>query len=131
MFVLLPLFALFVGWFYNRRKYYYTQHAIFSIHFHSFYFLIFPFLNLLSFLLVPDISVDTAVKSPGKFAWEWSTPGILALLLTFVYLVAALKNVYRQSLWLSLLKAIAISILYIISIILAFGIIAVIAFLRG
>ncbi len=47
MFVLLPLFALYVGLLYSRRKYYYVNHAIFSVHFHSFVFLFFLFLLLI------------------------------------------------------------------------------------
>jgi len=38
MFALLPVFALFIYWLHSRKKYYYAQHIIFSIHFHSFLF---------------------------------------------------------------------------------------------
>jgi hypothetical protein len=117
MFVLLPLFALFTSWFYSRKEYVYTQHAIFSIHFHSFMFLLF-----LLFLLIGKL-----------FDNQWS--GIflaaISLLLVFVYLVAALHGMYRQNFWLSLGKAAAICILYTIAIILAFGVIMLLAFLQA
>ena len=51
MFVLLPLFALFVSMlygFYNKQKYLYSQHAIFTLHYHSFVFLAFLVLYLLT-----------------------------------------------------------------------------------
>jgi hypothetical protein len=101
MFVLLPLFALYVGWFYPRKKYYYVNHAIFSVHFHSFVFLFFLFLLLLS-LLIP---------------WHWAGMILAAISPApiFVYLVAALRGMYRQSVAISLLKAMAISVLYAIT----------------
>lgn len=98
MFVLLPLFALYVGWFYSRKKYYYVQHAIFSVHFHSFVFLLF----LVCFLL--------AKIAPEP--WGPIIVMVIAFLLIFVYLVAALYGMYGQSFWRSLLKGIAISLLY-------------------
>ena len=105
MFLLLPLFALYVGLFYSRKKYYYVNHAIFSVHFHSFVFLLMLFFILLSKLI------------PG----EWTTPilALLAIPLSFIYLVAALHGMYGQSFWSGLLKGIGISLLYIITLSLA------------
>jgi len=101
MFVLLPLFALYVGWFYPRKKYYYVNHAIFSVHFHSFVFLFFLFLLLLS-IVIP---------------WHWA--GIILAAISpvpiFIYLVAALRGMYGQTFGMSLLKAVAISVLYAVT----------------
>jgi hypothetical protein len=105
MFVLLPLFALYVGWFYNRKKYYYVNHAIFSVHFHSFVFLLFLVFALLARIL------------PGD--WTEIILGLLGILLTFVYLVAALHGMYGQSFWLGLLKGISITLLYIVTLAIA------------
>ena len=115
MFVLLPVFALFVGWFYSRKKYFYVQHAIFSVHFHSFVFLLF-----LLFLLLSKII-------PGD--WTGLILAGISLLLVFVYLVTALHGMYGQSFWLSLFKAFVISLLYVLSIILAMGLVVVFSFL--
>ena len=101
MFVLLPLFALYVGWFYPRKKYYYVNHAIFSVHFHSFVFLFFLFLLLLSIVI------------PGH--WAGVILAAISPLPIFIYLVAALRGMYGQSLGMSLLKAVAISVLYAIT----------------
>lgn len=105
MFVLLPLFALYVGWFYDRRRYYYVNHAIFSVHFHSFVFLFFLLLLIVNALI------------PG----EWT--GFILIAITpipvFIYLVAALHGMYGGSWGRSLLKALGITVLYSITFIVA------------
>jgi Protein of unknown function (DUF3667) len=103
MFLILPLFALYVGWFYSRKKYYYVNHAIFSVHFHCFLFL------LLLLLLVLDKVI------PG----DWTELVLVAVIfpvVAFVYLVAALHGMYGQSFWLALAKGLAISLLYFITV---------------
>ncbi len=114
MFILLPLFALLLLMFYGRRKNTYVGHLIFSIHFHSFAFL----LLMISFILS---SIFTS------FAF-----GIIILCLTlillFIYLVIALKNVYRQSLVLSILKAMATSMLYILLLVMSLTVWALVIF---
>jgi hypothetical protein len=98
MFILLPLFALYVGWFYSRKQYFYVNHAIFSVHYHSFVFLLFLF-----FLLLGKIFPGT--RAEIAFA-------LFSLLLTFLYLVAALRGMYRQPVWLCFLKGMGIALLY-------------------
>jgi hypothetical protein len=117
MFVLLPLFALITGWFYSRKKYFYVQHAIFSLHFHSFVFLLFLVTLLLSKLITND--------------WVGVGVMLVAFLLVFVYLVAALRGMYRQGFWLSLGKALAIGLIYWILITAVSVLIMVTAFLRA
>jgi Protein of unknown function (DUF3667) len=108
MFLILPLFALYVGWFYSRKKYYYVNHAIFSVHFHCFLFL----------LLLLMLLIDKVV--PGDlFSGSWT--GIIITvaifpLIAFGYLVAALHGMYGQSFWLSLAKGLAIGLLYVITV---------------
>ncbi len=112
MFVLLPLFALLIMLFYIRKKYYYTQHLIFSLHFHSFMFILLIVRTLLIWLLP-----------------YWEIPDILrliSLVVLFIYLGIALKNVYHQSKVVSFGKALGISLLYFILLIIS--IMAVILF---
>jgi hypothetical protein len=101
MFLLLPLFALYVGWFYSRKRYFYVNHAIFSVHFHSFVFLLMLFFILLS-KLIPGDWIDIIL-------------GLSAIILAFIYLVAALHGMYGQSFWYGLLKGIGISLLYVLT----------------
>ena len=115
MFVLLPLFALYVSWFYSRKKYYYVNHAIFSVHYHCFLFLLF----LLVLILVKLIPGDTA-------------PLIIAAIspiVAFIYLVAALHGTYRQSFWLCLGKGLAISLIYLVTLAIANLLLMIAAFI--
>ena len=115
MFALLPLFALYVGWFYSRKTYYYVNHAIFTVHYHCFIFLLFLVLLLLDKVI------------PGD--WTSIILTALSIILAFVYLVAALHGMYRQSFWLSLVKGLAISLLYFLTIGVANTLLMIIAFI--
>jgi Protein of unknown function (DUF3667) len=117
MFIILPLFALYVSWFYNRKKYYYVNHAIFSVHFHSFIFLLFTFMLLLAAII------------PGD--WTGLILAAISPIPVFVYLVAALYGMYRQSFWLSLGKGAAIGILYVITLALASTLLMIITFIMA
>lgn len=97
MFVLLPLFALWLKLIYNWKRWYYTDHAIFALHVHCFAYVVL----LLAYILE---------KITG---WEnfigWST------LLIFTYVVLALRNTYHQSFRRSLAKSLVLLIGYSIS----------------
>lgn len=95
-FLLLPLFALILKLFYIRREKLYIQHLIFSIHLHSFLFMI-----LIPFTLL-------------RLIFD-SVPGIVNLLLlgTFpVYLLFALHNYYGQNWPKVILKFFGIGAIY-------------------
>lgn len=113
MFVLLPLFALLIKWFHSRKKYYYAQHVIFSIHFHSFLFLLFLFQMLMQM-------VNSGILS--------DIIRYLCLAALLVYFFAALKKAYAQSAGLAILKGISISLLYIIVLIISLVMLAVFIF---
>ncbi len=117
MFVLLPLFALYVGMLYSRKRYYFSQHAIFSVHFHSFFFLAMLTAALVSYA---SDSIWLGVGLPA-----------LVLLLAFIYLVAALRRIFGQSVWLTFLKACVITGLYAITIFAAFMTVIVLTFLNS
>jgi Protein of unknown function (DUF3667) len=107
MFFFLPLFALFLKLFYSKKKYFYTDHAIFSLHFHCAVFLLFLIFDLLGM----------AIPALGSYV------GLLEFLLAVVYLVIALRNVYEQSWLVSISKAIALSVIY--SLVIGVGIVVV------
>jgi len=85
LFVLLPLFALFLKFLYFRHKnFYYTDHAIFTIHVYNFAFI----LMLLIFGISKVSSMSGAV---------WMQYINLALVfLIFFYLYKAMRNFYAQ-----------------------------------
>jgi hypothetical protein len=111
MFIFLPLFALIVRFFYSGKKFVFTQHAIFSLHFHSFLFLILMVLELTMPLFDGFKAIIIAFD--------------VSLLLVFVYLAAALHNAYQQAIWLSVIKAFGISFLYLLA--LTIGMVAIFA----
>lgn len=86
LFVLLPLFALFLKLLYIRRKFfYYTDHAIFTIHFYIFVFI--------DMLLIFGISKLEAITG---FTWLQYL-NIFMILVLFFYLYEAMRNFYKQS----------------------------------
>lgn len=112
MFILLPLFALFLQWFY-RKGHYYVDHAIFSLHFHSFAFL----LNLLLLLLARIFHVHFFER---LFAY-----------LLFLYFIIALRNMYHRSWVRSFFKGVWISLLYSFSIGIVFLLTLVVIFITA
>ena len=103
MFVFLPLFALLMKLFYDRKKYLYVDHAIFSLHFHSFFFLLLLLIQLTS----------KAIHISGNLE---AIPGI-------IYLSIALKTTYHDSYIKSLFKSLGLAFLYTIVIGIGFAIV--------
>lgn len=97
MFVLLPLFALWLKLIYNWKRWYYADHAIFSLHVHCFAYV----LLLIAFIL------EAATGWENFVGW--------GSLLIFGYLVLALRNTYRQSFMRSFAKALLLLMGYSIS----------------
>lgn len=85
LFVLLPVFAIFLKLLYSRHKnFYYTDHAIFTIHFYIFVFI--------QMLLIFGIS-----KIESKTGAGWLQYVNLALVFViFFYLYKAMRNFYGQ-----------------------------------
>ena len=113
MFILLPLFAWLLKLFYNRKKYLYVDHVIFSIHFHTAVFLIFLVVSLVS-LFFPVFSKD---------AQNFET------LLAIIYLGMALSGTYGQSGFVTIMKTIGLSFLYAVFIMLGYIVLSVTALL--
>lgn len=108
MFLLLPLFAWLLKLFYNRRKYYYGDHAIFSLHFHSAVFLLFLVIAILNKVL-PSLAPYFSM---------------LETVLLITYLTFALKQAYQQSFFVSLIKGLVLSLLYGVFIAVGFAVLA-------
>jgi hypothetical protein len=102
MFVLLPLFALYLRWMYDKKKWFYADHAIFSIHLHVFFFIFYLFCAALDRLFHTE-----AVTSIG-------------LLVIFAYLIIALRNTYGQSWGKSVLKGVLLTFTYLVTLLIVF-----------
>lgn len=92
MFLLLPLFALVVWLFYIRKDMYYEEHLIYSLHIH-----IFLFILILVFMLLQYIS--------GAF---W----FLFPILVIWYLTVSQRRIFKQPVYLVLLKSIGLVFIY-------------------
>lgn len=103
MFFLLPFLALLLKMLYVRRKIFYVQHLVFILHFHSLVFL---------FWIVEAIVlklVDFTYLKP------------IFILYFLVYFVLAMKFVYRQSWFKTLIKSALFIVLYLLTFILVFA----------
>ena len=106
-FLLLPLFALVLKLVYIRRKQNYMRHLIFSIHIHSFIFLV---IIIVTFLyMVSSGKISGVAVALGDNMQSIST---LLMLSVPVYFVIALKKFYGQSWRKSILKFFATSFIY-------------------
>jgi len=85
-FILLPLFALLLKLLYVRRDFYYSEHLVFSIYYYNFFFL------AGSIMLLID-------QLPGGDNISW-----LIGLWILVYLLLALRKMYNQPWWKTILK---------------------------
>ncbi|HAS41978.1 MAG TPA: hypothetical protein DCS93_15965 [Microscillaceae bacterium] len=96
MFFVLPFFALLLTLVYVRHKRYYVEHIIFTLHIHSFAYLLFA-LGILFIELLPK-----------------GAPYIVGatFLLLFVYSYKSFRNVYRQGRFKTLVKMILIGSSY-------------------
>jgi hypothetical protein len=94
-FFLVPLYAASLYPMYVRRKRFYVEHLIYSLHTHAFVFVVFTLMLLLN---LPFVSHMTAIKTEV---------GIVQAILIFtipIYLFISLKKVYGQSVMKTLLK---------------------------
>ena len=106
MFVLLPSFALWLKLAYRNRHLRYTEHLVFALHVHAFWF------------------VALLLTLPG-----WGLLTALALVSVPVYTLMAMKRVYGGRRWPRLLRACLVSALYGTTLVLALAGVAVVALL--
>jgi hypothetical protein len=106
MFILLPLFALYLQLAYFRRTY--GEHFLFALHVHSFWFLV---------LLVLLLPLPIWLQAPLQ-------------LYLIVYTIIALRAVYAAAWWKTILKGLAIGLAYMASLLIATVVISVWAFIR-
>lgn len=105
--VMMPIVALILKLLYWRREQYFVDHFVFSLHYHSFVFLLLG----LSFLLCFLFDLDIVILLP-------------ALLLILLYLFLAMKQVYKQSVGKTILKFLLLNLIYLF-VITGFGVFAI------
>ena len=110
MFVLVPTFAMLIGWFFRKKKRFFVEHLYFVLHVHAVWYMLF----LLDAFFRPYVreTVET-----GMF----TVLGVICTLLSFivrlgcwVYTYKALRVVYEESRGSTMLKTFAVVTLYLI-----------------
>ncbi len=109
MFILLPFSAMLLKLAYPSR--FYSEHFVFALHLHSFYYL------LLTILLFLPEQADAATGNEVSAVWEWVSNGLGMISLLYAFM--ALKTSYRQSIGRTFAKGIGLAFGY--SILLAIG----------
>jgi len=111
MFLLLPVFALLLKMFYAFSKRFYTEHLIVALQSHSFLFLMFLILLLISVSSDALAGVWSSGAETVRTTAKWSA--IIAGIWIPVYLFLMQKRVYKQGWFLTLIKFSLIGIIYI------------------
>lgn len=109
MFFLMPVFGLLLWLFWKKPKPYYIDALIFSIHLHSFAFILFTVVGLLT-LLSSNVNIYRA-----------------SFVVLLVYLLFGLKRIESTTFWRALGKSLALSLSYFLVCMVALGSIAVIS----
>ena len=107
LFVVMPLFAVLLKFFYIFKRRLYMEHLLVALHSHSFIFMSILVLLLLAWLADLAASIGWLVDVIGVFsvvAWIW----------LFLYLLVMQKRVYRQGWFMTVLKYCVIGYCYVI-----------------
>lgn len=124
MFVILPIFAIFLKIFYIFSKRYYTEHLVFLLHNHSFIYM----------LLMLQIGLGFGEdKLRSMESWSAQTTAnvfeFVSVLLSFwvvVYVFLAIKRFYAQGWGATIFKTLILGFIYLMM--LSFGFVASVAF---
>ncbi len=117
LFVLLPLMALVLKVLYPLSKRYYVEHLLFVVHYHAFVFLILT-LQVLGTRLGSLLRVPDTLNNVIGFAMAMYVP---------VYLYKALRRVYEQGRFFTIVKFLILTFAYFAGLIIMFGTVALFA----
>ena len=123
MFVLLPLVALLLKFWYLFAKKYYVEHLIFALHNHSFLFVLLLIMMLANTFAgwrepLEDGLLTTAVNVINVAIWTWIP----------IYLLISLKRVYQQGWGLTTLKYSCIGVSYLVLLTMTTAFVALLSF---
>lgn len=88
-FIITPFFSLLLKLIYIRRKRYYVEHVIFTLHIHAFLFLLFGI----------NILLEGYVNSQTNTVID-----IVSILGSIIYIFVAMKRFYQQNFWKTFIK---------------------------
>ena len=123
MFILLPLVALLMKFWYMFAGKYYIEHLILALHNHSFLFVVFLLIMLLNSL--------AGWREPTEEGWITTAANLFNVTMLVwvpIYFLLSLKRVYQQGWTLTLAKYFVISLSYLILLALTTSVAAVMSF---
>ncbi len=123
MFILLPLAALLLKFWYLFAGKYYIEHLILALHNHSFLFVV--------FLLIMVLNSLAGWREPTEEGWITTAANIFNVTMVAwvpVYFLLSLKRVYQQSWTMTVVKYCVISLSYLILLSLTTVVAAVLSF---
>jgi hypothetical protein len=123
MFILLPLVALLLKFWYMFAGKYYIEHLILALHNHSFLFVV--------FLLIMILNSLAGWREPNEEGWITTAANLfnVAMLVWVpIYFLLSLKRVYQQGWTMTLGKYFVISLSYLILLALATSVVALMSF---
>jgi hypothetical protein len=123
MFVLLPIVALLLKFWYLFAKKYYIEHLIFALHNHSFLFVM-----LLIAMLLSSLAGWLEPAEEGRVTTAVSWANIAIGFWIPVYFLVSLKRVYRQGWGMTITKYCLIGVSYVLLLGLATAFVALLSF---
>ena len=127
VFLLLPVFALVMKFWYLFAKRFYIEHLIFSLHNHSFIFVIFILLVLFDWIEIGAVTLGVNADVADTIS------SVITAVLMFwipIYMFLAMKRVYQQGWFLTIGKYLMVGWTYVIILGLTTGLAAAIGFLK-
>lgn len=102
MFLMLPVYALLLRVLYPLADFVYMEHLVFSLHVHALYFLVFIAQMVLGAWIRPAAApeVDLGILQPALGTY------------LFFYVAFAMRRVYRQPWWATILKFLVLGLAY-------------------
>ena len=111
LFILLPIFTLFLKFFYLRRKFTYVEHLVFVFHTQTVFFLLLTIFYLLNHYSAQSYAIP------------------IFLLLFLIYLFLAMKKFYNQGYFKTFFKFIFINMSFTLTSSIGFALVAILAFM--
>ena len=123
LFIYMPIFALFLWLFHGKKRWYYFDHGIFTLHYFSFLLLIALILFLINKLFTSFLDLKTAEDVVGVFylaGFGWMV----------WYFFPAHRRFYMESRWMSFFKSLMLFFINFVLIILILCLFAVYTFIN-
>ena len=121
----MPVLALLLKLAYYRKKVYYVNHLVHTLHIHSVGLLLFSVLIVIdlvfSFLAIQKADANVTFGDDGL--------DVLGIIILLAYTFLSFLRVYRQQWWITLIKLTGLGAVYLIVLALTIGVVAIVALL--